>query len=494
MEPSSPIHEALRTIPEPAALLEAFFARAPVALQVYRADGHCLLTNDAFRDLFAAVPPSEYNVLEDELLEKQGVLPAIRRAFGGEPVTIEPFWYDPRDLKKVDVAGGRRVAAGAHLFPIKDASGNIAYVALIFKDVTDELLAREAAEHAAASAERGRAEIEAILLNLPAGVGDRGSSVGEARRARTPTSSASSAVRSSRSRTSPGTTAIRSSTPTAGPSPRKSGRSSGASRRERSSPVRSRCSCVPTATASGCARAPRRSATGRVASPPPGGHLPRRHRAEAGRARARQSEEQFRAVFQHSGLGVLVAGLDGCGRRASTRRSRSCSATRRSARWESSVTHPDDYRSDHRAFPRSSWASSSYELDKRYIRKDGSTLHGRLVVHQGRAGGAAVRSRHDQDIGAEGHEARARAPPRGAARLGQGPRRLPVDGVARAADPATTLALGVDVLQSWATSRARRDRLRSATSLRAWPRSAPARRIERLIDRRSTCRGLPLAG
>jgi PAS domain-containing protein len=62
----------LGAIADPRALLEGLFEHSPVAFQVYRLDGHCLLVNPAFRELFGSAPPPEYNVLEDELLAQQG--------------------------------------------------------------------------------------------------------------------------------------------------------------------------------------------------------------------------------------------------------------------------------------------------------------------------------------------------------------------------------------------------------------------------------------
>ncbi len=138
--------ERLRAIPDPVALLEGMFANAPVAYQIYTPDGHSLLVNDAFRQLFGVEPPPEYNVLEDEVAEAAGQLSILRRAFRGDTVETMPTWYDPRELKQVSVAEGRRCAMICSAFPLFDAAGAIAYVVFVFKDVTAELEARERAE------------------------------------------------------------------------------------------------------------------------------------------------------------------------------------------------------------------------------------------------------------------------------------------------------------------------------------------------------------
>jgi two-component system cell cycle sensor histidine kinase/response regulator CckA len=136
----------LRTVADPVALLEGMFAHSPVAYQIYKPDGHSFLVNDAFRQLFGAEPPPEYNVLEDEVAESNGQLSILKRAFRGETVETMPTWYDPRELKKVSVSEGRRCAMICSGFPLFDAAGALAYVVFVFKDVTAELQAQGQAE------------------------------------------------------------------------------------------------------------------------------------------------------------------------------------------------------------------------------------------------------------------------------------------------------------------------------------------------------------
>ena len=142
------IRERLAGISDPARLLQEIFAYAPFGLQVYRADGHCLLTNKAFRDLFGSEPPPEYNILHDEIAERQGLLGLVTRAFAGETVQTPTFGYDPRELQQVHVTEGRRVSISITLLPLFGGSGAVEHVALVFKDQTEETLAREQLEAA----------------------------------------------------------------------------------------------------------------------------------------------------------------------------------------------------------------------------------------------------------------------------------------------------------------------------------------------------------
>src|SRR5262245_42684303 len=131
--------ERLGSISDPRALLEGLFEQSPVAFQIYRADGHCLLVNQAFRDLFGAEPPPEYNILEDELLEELGFRDLVRRAFAGETIHAPALWYDSRDRRHVHLREGRRVGIEATAFPLRNGEGIVEHVALCIKDVTGEL-------------------------------------------------------------------------------------------------------------------------------------------------------------------------------------------------------------------------------------------------------------------------------------------------------------------------------------------------------------------
>lgn len=142
----SETRDRLSNTEDPLTLLAGFFAYAPVGLQIYDATGRSILTNRAFRDLFGAEPPPEYNVLQDEIAAREGVLDLIHRAFAGETVRLPPVWYDPRELTQVTVEHGRRVAIEATSFPLFDRDSQVTHVAIVFKDLTAELLLRERTE------------------------------------------------------------------------------------------------------------------------------------------------------------------------------------------------------------------------------------------------------------------------------------------------------------------------------------------------------------
>jgi PAS domain S-box-containing protein len=138
MADADPIREQLATVADPVFLLETLFAEAPVAFAILHVDGHCLVVNRVFRELFGSAPPPDYNIFKDELITALGFLPHIRRAVGGEQVVLPAFWYDASKLAHVQVEG-RRVAIELSMTPLKDRDGAVRHVAMCYKDVTAKL-------------------------------------------------------------------------------------------------------------------------------------------------------------------------------------------------------------------------------------------------------------------------------------------------------------------------------------------------------------------
>jgi signal transduction histidine kinase len=140
------IRATFARVPNHVSVLESLFAFAPVGFQIYEASGRSILVNQAFIDLFGSEPPPEYNVLQDEIAAKRGILDSIRRAFQGETTDTPPIWYDPRELTQVNVEKGNRVAVSASFFPLLDEKGKVTHVAIAFKDLTAQMTQHEQLE------------------------------------------------------------------------------------------------------------------------------------------------------------------------------------------------------------------------------------------------------------------------------------------------------------------------------------------------------------
>ncbi|HEX2090935.1 MAG TPA: PAS domain-containing protein, partial [Longimicrobiaceae bacterium] len=127
------------------ALPRALFYQSPFSTVIYDPEGHPLAVNPAFERLWGVsletVPPG-YTILADAELERQGVLPVIRRAFAGEEVVTPPVRYD---ISNVSLSGtGRSVWTQGYFYPVRDSGGCLTHVVLTHFDLT-ELKEREEA-------------------------------------------------------------------------------------------------------------------------------------------------------------------------------------------------------------------------------------------------------------------------------------------------------------------------------------------------------------
>ncbi len=121
--------------------------QAPFSIQVFSPDGRTSRVNRAWEELWGVTLDQigDYNILEDRQLEAKGVLPAIRRAFAGEPAFVPAIRYDPNETipdrtKHADPV--RWVAAVA--YPLKDDAGRVREVVLVHQDITGQRRAEAA--------------------------------------------------------------------------------------------------------------------------------------------------------------------------------------------------------------------------------------------------------------------------------------------------------------------------------------------------------------
>ena len=118
------------------ALAEAVFGQSPFSIALYDRRGRVAAGNAAYERHWgirlADVPP-DYSLLDDPQLERDGLLPLVRRAYAGEPVVLPVTRYD---AARATGGAGRTVWTQGHCFPVRDAGGEITHVAVIHEDVT----------------------------------------------------------------------------------------------------------------------------------------------------------------------------------------------------------------------------------------------------------------------------------------------------------------------------------------------------------------------
>jgi PAS domain S-box-containing protein len=136
--------------PVPQSLFEdRFFAivdQSPFSIQIMSPDGFTVRVNKAWEKLWGASfeQLEGYNMLEDEQLERRGVMKYIKRAFAGEFAEIPPIPYDPNETIAGLTSHAEPVRwTRAVIYPIKDADGAVREVVLVHEDITDQVRAEE---------------------------------------------------------------------------------------------------------------------------------------------------------------------------------------------------------------------------------------------------------------------------------------------------------------------------------------------------------------
>jgi len=117
------------------------FEQSPLSIQLLSPEGKTTLINPAWKELWGfddefiqSFILTEYNILEDPLLETTGLLSYLRRGYAGEAVKIPEILYDPA----ANGYPGRPRWISALLYPLKDPSGRVRELVLIHNDVTDQ--------------------------------------------------------------------------------------------------------------------------------------------------------------------------------------------------------------------------------------------------------------------------------------------------------------------------------------------------------------------
>lgn len=140
---------------------QALFQQSAIAIQIYDKTGKCVEVNDAWETLFESKKAQleGYNVLEDPQVHETGVIHCFRRAFAGEIVHVPATYYDPKLSGKV----GRGRWLESIFSPVRDNSGEVYEVAILFSDITDLKLAQE-------ELARSRDHFKTIFDHVPEGI------------------------------------------------------------------------------------------------------------------------------------------------------------------------------------------------------------------------------------------------------------------------------------------------------------------------------------
>jgi signal transduction histidine kinase/PAS domain-containing protein len=113
--------------------------QSPFSMQVLSPDGRTLQVNRAWENLWGvdAERIVGYNVLQDQQLRDNGIMPYLEKGFGGSATELPPIQYNPAENPSF-TGPSRDRWVRAYVFPIKDEAGVVREVVLLHEDVTQK--------------------------------------------------------------------------------------------------------------------------------------------------------------------------------------------------------------------------------------------------------------------------------------------------------------------------------------------------------------------
>jgi PAS domain S-box-containing protein len=154
--------------------------QSPLAIEILTPEGQIAQVNAAWKRLWGLTEEetarvlAKYNMLTDQQVKDAGIAPLVERAFAGEPVVLPPIQYSGRraaDEMGLEDLEARSPWVQCHLYPVKDANGDVAYVVNTYMDITDLKLAeREAREQRDALARRLTPREHEVMTYVISGV------------------------------------------------------------------------------------------------------------------------------------------------------------------------------------------------------------------------------------------------------------------------------------------------------------------------------------
>jgi len=124
----------------------AIFEQSPISIQIISPDGYTVRVNKAWEELWGMMLEQidGYNIMEDEQLVKNGVMPYIKQAFAGKLAEIPPVLYDLSEaISGVTSYAQPQRWTKAIIYPIKNSDGEVQEVVLMHEDITNQILAEE---------------------------------------------------------------------------------------------------------------------------------------------------------------------------------------------------------------------------------------------------------------------------------------------------------------------------------------------------------------
>jgi len=119
---------------------------SPLGIAIYKPDGKIDKVNTAFKKLWNLSDEemvqvmANFNYFTDVQIKNLGLLPMVERAFKGESIIMPPIDYEGnRTIKDIGLENieSQTRTIQTHLHSVKDARGEVEFVVIINKDLTD---------------------------------------------------------------------------------------------------------------------------------------------------------------------------------------------------------------------------------------------------------------------------------------------------------------------------------------------------------------------
>ncbi|MFW5808691.1 MAG: PAS domain S-box protein, partial [Spirochaetota bacterium] len=134
------ILEHENTLREKEIFLNRIIDQSPFAIWISDRDGTLIRANPALKNFLNLTDEQlvgRYNVLDDPLVHKQGLIPLVRNVYeNGESVRFTCHW-DGKDIPGLDLNGSKAVYIDVTMFPIKNSRQEITHVVLNWIDITE---------------------------------------------------------------------------------------------------------------------------------------------------------------------------------------------------------------------------------------------------------------------------------------------------------------------------------------------------------------------
>ena len=122
--------------------IERFIMHNPNSVSIFDSEGRYIRSNDRFVELFGAVPPPTFSILDDPTMCELGIFEKVVRMKRGEVVSFPPHWYSPAVADPSLPA--KNVYVRGHGFPLFNGEGHVDSFMLICEDLTEQHRAEEA--------------------------------------------------------------------------------------------------------------------------------------------------------------------------------------------------------------------------------------------------------------------------------------------------------------------------------------------------------------